>query len=92
MQTMIILSGNSSSCAKDKHNIIESICKKYDFYPEILDITSVDPYEVFGNIEELEIRLQFASYLIALSSAGETECIDANHLSYLAKLLTILSR
>ena len=36
LQTLIILAGNNTSCSKEKHNIIESICKKYDFYPEVL--------------------------------------------------------
>ena len=92
LQAMIILSGNRPSCNKDKHNLIENVCKKYDFYPEILEITSVDPYEVFGNIEELETRLQFASYLISLADPGDDRYIEANHLSYLAKLLSILCR
>ena len=92
LQAMIILSGNRPSCNKDKHNLIENVCKKYDFYPEILEITSVDPYEVFGNIEELETRLQFARYLISLADPGDDRYIEANHLSYLAKLLSILCR
>lgn len=39
---MIILSGNRTSLTKEKHNLIESVCKKYDFYPDILEITSVE--------------------------------------------------
>ena len=50
LQTMIILSGNRTSLTKGKHNLIESVCKKYDFYPDILEITSVDPYEIFSTI------------------------------------------
>lgn len=48
LQTMIILAGNRTSLTKEKHNLIESVCKKYDFYPDILEITSVDPYEIFS--------------------------------------------
>ena len=92
LQTLIILAGDNASCSKEKHNIIESICKKYDFYPEVLEITSVDPCDVFAHIEEMEVRLQFASHLITLAEAGNEEYIDAHHLSYLSKLLSILSR
>ncbi len=92
LQTLIILAGDNVSGSKEKHNIIESICKKYDFYPEVLEITSVDPCDVFAHIEEMEIRLQFASHLISLVEAGNEEYIDAHHLSYLSKLLSILSQ
>lgn len=92
LQTMIILAGNRTSLTKEKHNLIESVCKKYDFYPDILEITSVDPYEIFSTIEETEIRLQFASYLIYMTGAYPEKLIDATHLSYLSKLLSILSQ
>lgn len=92
LQTLIILAGDNASCSKEKHNIIESICKKYDFYPEVLEITSVDPCDVFAHIEEMEVRLQFASHLISLVEAGNEEYIDAHHLSFLSKLLSILSQ
>ena len=93
LQTMIILAGNRTSLTKEKHNLIESVCKKYDFYPDILEITSVDPYEIFSTIGCRDVfYLQFASYLIYMTGACPEKLIDATHLSYLSKLLSILSQ
>ena len=62
LQTMIILAGNRTSLTKEKHNLIESVCKKYDNrYGSEKYTTVLNTFPVVKSLSMLQIPDYFLS-------------------------------
>ncbi len=92
LQSLVVLSGCFPSHQKEKQSIIESVCRKYDYNPEISEMTAVEPSEVFLSITKTYTRLQFARYLLSMISIGKEDELGELQLSYFARLFASLCR